>query len=219
MKEKCYYANIPPNKVLKGLWLTEIASGLAALLTRAKCALTARIAQKVLASDSLSCVASSCSITNCRKCYSANGNGLTRCQNCKTGFTVDDSYNCVSSTCTISYCTTCKDSSSCAGCTTNYKLSADQTGCIPLCNDTNCLTCLKPSFCGTCVDGYEAKNGVCVLDCTKSLVANCKICLTLATCKDCNTGFLLANGGASCIVKCNDENCDFCSSASTCLTC
>ena len=130
MKEKCYYANIPPNKVLKGLWLTEIASGLAALLTRAKCALTARIAQKVLASDSLSCVASSCSITNCRKCYSANGNGLTRCQKCKTGFTVDDSYNCVSSTCTISYCTTCKDSSSCAACTTNYKLSADQTGCI-----------------------------------------------------------------------------------------
>ena len=92
------------------------------------CTYCAYRSQKVLASDSLSCVSSSCNINNCQKCYSANG--LTRCQKCKTGFTVDDSYNCVSSTCTISYCTTCKDSSSCTACTTNYKLSADRAGCI-----------------------------------------------------------------------------------------
>lgn len=152
--------------------------------TNSKCTECAYSSGTVLANNGKSCVSPSCSISNCQNCYSYNGQ--QRCQKCKSGYTVDSSYNCVSSTCSISYCTTCKDSSSCAACVTNYKLSNDQTGCVPVCNDTNCVICLKPGYCGTCVSGYNANNGVCTIDCSKSFVANCKTCLTLATCIQCN---------------------------------
>ena len=95
-----------------------------------------------------------------------------------------------------------------------------QRSCNPVCTEY-CVDCIGPNFCYLCIFGFRAVDGICVIDCAFSTVANCSTCRTLSTCLTCNPGFSIALSGVYCSPSCNDTNCMVCSSsvAGTCTTC
>ncbi len=189
--------------------------------TSSVCTECAFSSNTVLASNGQSCLASTCTDINCVYCYTQDG--TQKCQTCKTGYTVNSQYGCAQTTCSIAYCSSCTSgAATCALCInqgTEYQLSADYKSCNPICSDVNCVSCLRPAYCGTCATGYKIVEGVCKIDCTKNLVAQCKDCDSLTVCKTCNDGYKLILGGVKCSLVCNDANCQSCSTASVCVTC
>ena len=174
---------------------------------------------KSLANDSLSCTATPCTIANCSSCYTVNG--AERCYRCKPNYAVNRTYGCDATTCSINGCRICNSTTgTCTTCETGYTAVPFQKSCNPVCTEF-CIDCIGPNFCYLCINGYRAVDGLCVIDCANSIVANCATCSTLSTCLSCNPGFNIVLAGVYCSSICSDANCVVCSSsvAGTCTSC
>ena len=186
------------------------------------CTTCAYSSNKILANDSMSCVASSqnCNIANCTTCTMFQG--AERCQMCDATFLANPSFTCsaVVAGCSSANAHECS-SSKCATyswmngtCSVAYTCTND----LQVWSSGSCVSCsgLNSSSCNTtCVDWYFNTNNSTCESCVSKYGANCIQCsMTVCTACAFSSNTILAADSLSCgntSTNCNSANCASCS--------